>query len=285
MRCPELSKLGKPLCWTSIKFIRRAPGSVDLLLSPFPSKRVVYPTHPAVATNLSRREFPHFYNEAFRIKAYPLALLERTDWEAANTGENEQAFAARTGRAEDTQCLCLPSALDPVPDKRQVEMHLSIATSIKNTSKLAVVRTAINRRVKHSIELIITRGAHVNTTKVKQRSKDGWKEVEKKVIAFDDREAREMGPKWVLNGWMYIFHPTLLLYRMPYHDLVPLLREAFRRIYGRGIYLEQQWVAVRQNKSEQKSGNRNPKTGASPKTSSSTNAVRQARSMFSSFAS
>ncbi|KAM6501164.1 hypothetical protein JOM56_004178 [Amanita muscaria] len=222
MRCAELSRLGKPPRWSSVKFLRRAPGSVGVLLSPFPSKNVVDPAHPAVATKIDRRAFPGFYHDAFRMKAYPLALLEKNEWDS---GRDPQK---------------LPTALDPVPEnKKQVDMHLSIATSIKNTSKSAVVRMAISRRVKHAIELIIARGANAGD------------DIERKVI-FDDQEAKEMGPKWVLNGWMYIFHPTLKLYRMPYHDLIPQLRTALQMIHDRGMRLEHQWEKLRARQPDEK---------------------------------
>ena len=120
------------------------------------------------------------------MKAYPLAMLEKAGWECTTK---------------------LPTALDPVPEnKKQVNIHLSIATSIKNTSKLAVVRVAISRRVKHAIELIIARGANVGTTTVRG-------------IVFDDNEAKEMGPKWVLNGMSYQWSSATYQRRRQYRRL------------------------------------------------------------------
>ena len=43
---------------------------------------------------------------------------------------------------------------------------------------------------------------------------------------------------------MYILHPTLKLYRMPYPDLVPLLRSALRLIHDRGMHFEHQWAKL-----------------------------------------
>lgn len=235
-RCPELSRLPSAPRWSSVKFVRRAPGSVELLLSPFPSRLVVDPTHPAVVSKTDRRAFPLFHHDAFRMKAYPLAMLERFQ-----------------GSFETPK---LPSALDQVPEenKKQVDIHLSIVTSIKHTSKLAIVRSAIARRVKHALELIIARGANSSTITTRQQGKDGWENIQKNIIVFDDNEAKQMGPRWVLNGWMYIFHPTLKLYLMPYHELVPLLRDALQAIYARGMQFEHRWAEMRvgQNSVEQK---------------------------------
>ena len=76
-------------------------------------------------------------------------------------------------------------------------MHLSVITSIKNTDRRAVVRMAINRRIKKALELIIVRGAKADTVTEWQR---GVGKVQATRIVFDDNEATEMGPKWVLNG-------------------------------------------------------------------------------------
>lgn len=79
-------------------------------------------------------------------------------------------------------------------------MRFPVITSIKNTSKCAVVRVTIRRRVKHALELIIARGANAGT--VTEWSRSG--KVQRRGIVFDDNEAKEMGPKWVLNGKFFI---------------------------------------------------------------------------------
>ena len=97
----------------------------------------------------------------------------------------------------------LPSALDPVPEKKHVDMHLSVMTPIKSTDKRAVVRMAINRRIKKALELIIIRGAKAGTVTEWQR---GVGKVQTTRIVFDDEEAGGMGPKWVLNGKSDLFN-------------------------------------------------------------------------------
>ena len=44
-------------------------------------------------------------------------------------------------------------------------------------------------------------------------------------------------------GWSYIFNPTLDIYRMPYPDLIRILRTALRRIWERGMIMEERWAA------------------------------------------
>lgn len=82
-------------------------------------------------------------------------------------------------------------------------MHLSVMTPIKSTDKRAVVRMAINRRIKKALELIIIRGAKAGTVTEWQR---GVGKVQTTRIVFDDEEAGEMGPKWVLNGKSDLFN-------------------------------------------------------------------------------
>jgi hypothetical protein len=84
-----------------------------------------------------------------------------------------------------------------VPEKKHVDMHLSVMTTIKSTDKRAVVRMAIHRRVKKALELIIVRGAKADAVTEWQR---GVGKVQATRMVFDDNEATEMGPKWVLNG-------------------------------------------------------------------------------------
>ncbi|KAF8628799.1 hypothetical protein AX15_003714 [Amanita polypyramis BW_CC] len=172
------------------------------------------------------------------MRAYPLAML------------GKPALDEKTTAGGRSQMLKPPSALDPVvpENKKQVDMHLSVATSVKNTSKLAVVRTAISRRVKHALELIVVRGANSRGAHLHVKGRENVVVGRDEAIVLDDDEAKQMGPKWILNGWMYIFHPTLQLYRMPYHELILLLRWALQSIHMHGMYLEHQWAEMRMKK-------------------------------------
>lgn len=45
------------------------------------------------------------------------------------------------------------------------------------------------------------------------------------------------------SGWTYIFFPTIEIYRMPYHEMIPLLRDLLRRIYELSQDLERKWAS------------------------------------------
>lgn len=45
------------------------------------------------------------------------------------------------------------------------------------------------------------------------------------------------------TGWSYIFFPTLEMYRMPYHDLIPPLRLALQAFQRQGRMMEAKWEA------------------------------------------
>ena len=44
-----------------------------------------------------------------------------------------------------------------------------------------------------------------------------------------------------LIDWTYIITPTLSIYRMPYLELVLLLRTALRNLFDKGTIMERQW--------------------------------------------
>lgn len=128
---------------------------------------------------MNRSAFPSFDHDALKIQAYPPAILSASDHKPLH-----------------------PSALHSIREnKKHVNMRFVSITSIKNTSKCAVIRVTISRRIKHALELIIARGAHAGTVTEWSRGA----KVQRRGIVFDDNEAKEMGPKWVLNGKFLLF--------------------------------------------------------------------------------
>jgi len=93
------------------------------------------------------------------------------------------------------------------------------------------IRTTIMNKIKTAVNLIVVRGA--DTTEVKGRP----------VLVFNQREGEHNQTRWILQGWSYIFFPTLHIYRMSYHDLIPKLRSALCFIYERGSAMETRWAA------------------------------------------
>jgi hypothetical protein len=44
-------------------------------------------------------------------------------------------------------------------------------------------------------------------------------------------------------GWTYIFYPTIEVYSMPYHQLIPKLRQLLESLNSQAIRLENSWMA------------------------------------------
>ena len=108
------------------------------------------------------------------------------------------------------------------------------------------VRLKIVRKMKTAVNMIAVRGADVTVSKLR------WTLV---CSGVDDQT------QWILHGrfwlcslhyhslistnvgWSYIFFPTIHVYRMPYHELIPQLRIALQRLYQEGSEMEKRWAA------------------------------------------
>ncbi|KAG6896753.1 hypothetical protein C0992_006328 [Termitomyces sp. T32_za158] len=112
-----------------------------------------------------------------------------------------------------------------------IPMSFINATSKKRTSNKKHIRVKIVSRLKIAINLIVSRGANVAQV-------DG-----KTKLVMDEEEAAKMSDKWLSPGWTYIFFPTLEIYRMPYHEMIPLLRTSLRRIYNSTQSFERKWAS------------------------------------------
>jgi hypothetical protein len=44
-------------------------------------------------------------------------------------------------------------------------------------------------------------------------------------------------------GWTYIFYPTIEVYSMPYHQLIPKLRQLLESLNSQAVRLENSWMA------------------------------------------
>ncbi|RDB17071.1 hypothetical protein Hypma_001714 [Hypsizygus marmoreus] len=236
LRCPELSKLPKAPRYKSINFRRQTPGSVVSLFRNAPPN-VLDPTHPAISLPISK--FQTFRDKAFGINAHPFAVLAPSDhfwghpfmqpidsWtERINRFNAENAKKAPDERLTQMEPMILNN-----PRNHRIPMSFINATSKKRTSSKKHIRLRIANKLKTALTLIVIRGA--NTVE-----SDG-----KRKLVLDEEEAKTMADKWILRGWTYVFFPTLEIYRMPYHDLVPLLRTGLQRIWTAGSNLENTWA-------------------------------------------
>ncbi|KAF8065025.1 hypothetical protein FPV67DRAFT_1671316 [Lyophyllum atratum] len=241
LRCRELSRLSKAPRAKSVNFRRQTPGSVDDLLNPtYVSYRPNYldPTHPATST--PKRNFPDFRTDAFGLKAYPFALLSPPEqiWTTPSNPpidtwkERVERFLSANGELgpEDGRLSVEPMKLHN-SKKNRVSMSLINVASKKRTSSKRHIRLKITSKLKIAMNLIVERGADTVET-------DG-----KRKLVMNEEEAEKVSDTWISPGWTYICFPTLELYRMPYHDLIPLLRKALRQIWNQSQKMESGWKA------------------------------------------
>jgi len=122
-------------------------------------------------------------------------------------------------------------------------------TANKKQSKKRVIRLKLGSRLKTAINLVVVRGVNVAVGNGGRRK-----------LVMNEQEAIDEGDKWILPGIRplsphlgflkltrslagrsYIFHPSVEVYRMSYHDLIPLVRIALRSIWDSGMKLEKKW--------------------------------------------
>ncbi|KII91580.1 hypothetical protein PLICRDRAFT_51722 [Plicaturopsis crispa FD-325 SS-3] len=251
-KCPELSRLPKLNFNKRVNFRHNTPGTTLLNRN-----RTVDPTHPA-ARSFGPRSWPtiapKFLSPYLKVRAIPKAILAKPDtiWPDPPYGPSEKLSSWRE-RAEIENGLA-PQPPEPVNStptwhwshkrKPSYPVSLQFVTGKKNLHKLSSVRQAVRKRLRLAILLAVTRGADADlpdkdkaVTGVKDKTtravKDG-KEKEARLVFRDDKVQ-------VLHDWCYILSPTLEVYRMPYPELVALVRSAFTKIYQLGSTMEDKW--------------------------------------------
>lgn len=237
LRYPELRKLPKATGFKSVNFRRQTPGSPDRLLSPRPKQNILDLTHPA--SNVSLNSFPSFKSDELGIKAYPMALLKKPDvmWQVESY--QFDSWDDRVARAKQTNALAGSVGHHPTvapmilnnskPDR--VSMSFVGLNSKKRTSGKRHIRATIVKKIKTAINLIVIRGADVTELKGRPR------------LVLNQHGGKDAQSQRILHGWSYIFFPSLHIYRMPYHDLIPKLRSALRFIFEKGTTMEKRWAA------------------------------------------
>ncbi|KAF8305532.1 hypothetical protein DL93DRAFT_2102010 [Clavulina sp. PMI_390] len=146
------------------------------------------------------------------MRAFPFAVLERFSSEGWPFPVNH-AQLAKFQR-----------------NKRRAPMPIAFVLSKKNVHSRTVVRTTIKRRTLEVLRLIVTKGAHVNSDSV---------------IVFRDEDVGY--ERWIMKDWIYIYYPTLEMYRRPFYDVIPALRDALETIKSRAQQMEISWQNVNMN--------------------------------------
>ncbi|KAG6885128.1 hypothetical protein C0993_005706 [Termitomyces sp. T159_Od127] len=222
------------------KFRRQTPGCTVNHFKPGNTllSDCIDPSHPA--TRVLKNSFPNIRSDILGIRAVPFATLSKP----------EQVWTAPSNTPFDTWTERVQRLLNTNADLEKGEERLEVApillnnakenaipmsfinaTSKKRTSNKKIIRGKIVSRLKVAINLIVSRGADVTTVNGKPK------------LVMNEEEAVKMSDKWVSPGWTYIFFPTLEIYRMPYHEMIPLLRQSLRRIYDLSQDFERKWAS------------------------------------------
>lgn len=130
----------------------------------------------------------------------------------------------------------------------RIPMSYLTATSKERMGPKRYMRRKVTTRIKTALNLIVTRGAYVDQSEIRNGTDQMMKEDESETthnpllhLKFNDEEASLMGEKWIMQGWSYIFYPTTEVYNMSYPKLVTLLRQGLQSLYQSAAKLERQW--------------------------------------------
>jgi hypothetical protein len=235
-----------------IQFRHTTPGSVASLLSrdpPWSRDLAVDPTHPAVATYLSKRapSLPALRNEFISLRAFPKALLQKPEYQWPNPPYPPAEIVCWEERVVNEK--------RNNPKKSQnattsvMDMSLLLVLGKKALHNKATIRRRVSKKLKVAISLIVTRGADVEVIPSSETAKSKLR-----VVFRPER----LKPDYVLQGvsiglfmlvqtdetsdWTYVLYPQLPLLLMPYPELIQLLKKGLDRVYHEGSKLEAEWT-------------------------------------------
>ncbi|KAJ7284113.1 hypothetical protein C8J57DRAFT_753915 [Mycena rebaudengoi] len=230
LRCPELSKLPKAPRISSLRFRRQTPGSAASFAPhgkpPKLSSRLD-PQHPALHSSEKGDGAIWFRTPAFSLAAIPMGVLTKPNHNGTPLPtEPFDSWANRAARGASTGSIA-PMMLLNDPGSNRISVSLQLAS--QSTAHRSVhVRVQILRRFKTALSLIAVRAADVKEIKGRLR------------IVFDEKPTEN----WILRGWTYRLSANPVLYRMPYPELVQVLRPALRKLWHQGTQVEWKWAAA-----------------------------------------
>ncbi|KAJ7576851.1 hypothetical protein C8J56DRAFT_1061572 [Mycena floridula] len=216
LKCPELSKLPKTSKVSSLLFRRQCPGTIR-----GPNfEGVVDPTHPGARSKMG--EMPFFGSKAIRITVTPFSLMAKPPFVSEPFLRPIDTWQARIERSAEQglQDPVSPIKLANQKPGRTPFSFLYIASKA-GVHKSAVIRSTTLRRLRTALNLVFIRDATVQNGKLRLENKPS--------------------AETPLRGWAYVFIPTLECYRMPYTELVPLIRKAMITLRQNALALEQKW--------------------------------------------
>ncbi|KAF9258982.1 hypothetical protein L218DRAFT_963971 [Marasmius fiardii PR-910] len=204
-----LSRLPKPGKIKSLLIRGQIPGSLPENYTFINKANVLDPSHPSVE---SRRFFLRFKSPSddFILHTYPFALLSREPGYPCQEPQQIESWEERVERSVQHPDFNFkkPELLPPRllqlhyrNAKQRLPVSLLITTVIKRTSKKAMVRNRIRRKIKTALEITV-RGVEV-------------KEVDgKEALVMNEEKASKMSPEGFRHGWTYIFYPSLSIFLM-----------------------------------------------------------------------
>ncbi|CAK5275621.1 unnamed protein product [Mycena citricolor] len=234
VKCTQLSKLPKTARIASVDFHAKTPGHFALYI-PAPRHKRLDPNHPAFNDTAK----PSVIWAPSPTKAFGLGVLHK-----GLLLDSQHLFGKNVALdVPYDRTTTRIGGKEPVPI--EPGGRLSMSLQMQSLSIFRVhERVKTYRRFKTAIGLIVTRGA------------DGKMVDGKWNLVFNDKEVSE---DWILAGsflraicdlraytdildWTYYLRPTLEIYRMPYPELISLLRPMLRMLQIRATAMEQKWM-------------------------------------------
>ncbi|KAJ7856535.1 hypothetical protein B0H13DRAFT_1564003, partial [Mycena leptocephala] len=210
-------------------FRRQTPGSIGNPNQQPPKPNIrLDPNHPIDLIPGKRKPFlwaPP--TSAFSLGALPMGLLQKPEINSGyrrNLGVSYDSWGGRLARGAPTGTVSSMILNEPHHTRLSMSMQTHSNRNFRTHQRVQIVR-----RFKTAVGLIATRGAAV--TEVKGRLR----------LVFDEAN---LAQSWILQGWTYYLRPSLEMYRMPYPELVNILRPALRYLWTRGTEMEAQWTAA-----------------------------------------
>ncbi|KAJ7734764.1 hypothetical protein DFH07DRAFT_119507 [Mycena maculata] len=229
--CPELSKLPKAqACISSLNFRRQTPGSAaHCAFQNAPARNRLDPRHPIDRLPGKNKHFIWALTKAFSLGIIHMGLLAKPD----NTPRFDESFDswdARVARGAQTGTVAPMILHAQRPDRLSMSLQMSTVRNVRTHQRVQIVR-----RFKTALNLIAVRNADAKEVKGRLR------------LVFDDKG---VATQWFLQGWTYYVRGSLELYRMPYPELVSLLRPVLRDLWERGTAMEAKWADVSLGRSQ-----------------------------------
>ncbi|KAJ7641404.1 hypothetical protein FB45DRAFT_356817 [Roridomyces roridus] len=220
--CPELRRLPKAQASiSSLHFRKQTPGTAPHV---FPRKlpnrdNRLDPTHPVdYAPGKQQPILIATGTTCFTLRAIPMGILEKPTT-PIRAVEPFDTWDARVARGASSGTVAPMTLREPRPNRLSMSLQFSTVSGFSTHQ-----RTQIVSRFKTAVSLIAIRNAQVHG---------------RKRLVFEEGAEPE---EWILQGWTYHVRPTLELYRMPYPELVGILRPMLQDIWTRGMKLEEQWT-------------------------------------------